>query len=84
MKAEPERALEIEVRLRRFFAEHIAPFKTRGYSNAALDKLLAAIGGWSATGTRLRWPYQWIPPSEAERLRAVAKSLLPEFLSEAD
>lgn len=84
MKTEPARALEIEARLRKFFADHIAPFKMRGYSNAALDKLLAAIGRWSATGTRLRWPYQWIPEREAERLRPLAQALIPELLIEED
>jgi 4-hydroxy-tetrahydrodipicolinate synthase len=84
MKTEPDRALEIEGRLRRFFAERITPFKKQGYSNAALDKLLAAIGAWSPVGTRLRWPYQWIPLDEAERLRPIAQTMIPELLPGSD
>ncbi|MGJ4857171.1 dihydrodipicolinate synthase family protein [Labrys sp. La1] len=75
-----EAALDLERRLRRFMDEHIVPFRRDlGYSNAALDKLLAAIGAWGPVGPRLRRPYRWIAESEAERLRPVAKALLPEL-----
>ena len=50
-----------------------------GYANPALDKLLAAIGGWADVGTRLRWPYRWIEPDVAARLRPVAQAMLPEL-----
>ena len=67
-------ALEIEQRICRFMDEHIVPFRQKfGYSNAALDKLLAAIGNWGPVGTRLRSPYRWIPQDEAEHLQTVAK-----------
>ena len=32
-------------------------------------------------GTRVRWPYRWIPQAEADRLRPVARDLLPELLA---
>lgn len=61
-------------------AEYILPFRDQGrYSNAALNKLLAAVGGWSYVGTRLRWPYGWIEESEVEQLRLVAQAMLPEL-----
>ncbi|RCS41513.1 dihydrodipicolinate synthase family protein [Bremerella cremea] len=73
-------ALELEQRLRAFMAEHIAPFITRDhYCNAACDRLLSQIGGWAYVGTTMRWPYRSIPTSEAERLRPIAKEMLPEF-----
>ncbi|MHB2170147.1 dihydrodipicolinate synthase family protein [Alsobacter sp. R-9] len=73
-------ALAIETRLRAFMDEHIAPFRRdHGFGNPALDKLLAAIGGWGPVGTRLRRPYRWIPESEAVRLRPVARDMLPEL-----
>jgi 4-hydroxy-tetrahydrodipicolinate synthase len=73
-------ALELEGRIRHFMDSAIVPFIVRdGYANPALDKLLAAIGGWADVGTRLRWPYRWIDPAEAIRLRPVAKALLPEL-----
>jgi len=75
-------ALEIEQRICRFMDEHIVPFRQKaGYSNAALDKLLAAIGDWGPVGTRLRFPYRWIVQSEAERLRKVAKRELGDILT---
>ncbi len=74
-------ALEIEQRICRFMDEHIVPFRQNlGYSNAALDKLLAAVGNWGPVGTRLRFPYRWIPDSEAERLRGIAKQELSEII----
>ena len=80
MKADLPAALEIEQRIRSFFDLHILPFITeQGYSNQAVDKLLAAIGGWADVGTRLRWPYRCIPGSEAVRLRPVARRLVPEL-----
>ena len=73
-------ALDLERRICRFMDEHIVPFRSgQGYSNAALDKLLAAIGGWGPVGTRLRRPYRWIDDAEAPRLRPVARSMMPEL-----
>jgi dihydrodipicolinate synthase/N-acetylneuraminate lyase len=84
MQREPERALELEQRILRFFGAHIIPFiAEQKYSNSAADKLLAAIGGWAPIGTRLRWPYRWIDEGEARRLRAVAEADLPELFDEA-
>lgn len=82
MKSNPPQALEIERRIQAFLAQHILPFgKEQGYCNAALDKLLAAIGGWANIGTRLRWPYRFIPQAEAARLRPVARQLIPELFA---
>jgi dihydrodipicolinate synthase/N-acetylneuraminate lyase len=81
MRADLDHALDIERRLCAFMDEHIVPFRRdRGYSNAALDKLLAAIGGWAPVGPRLRSPYAWIDGAEAERLRPIAQAMVPEIL----
>ncbi|RYF97195.1 MAG: dihydrodipicolinate synthase family protein [Chitinophagaceae bacterium] len=79
MKSDMQSALEIEKRILLFFDDCIVPFKNAGYSNPALDKLLAAAGGWANTGTRLRWPYRWIAEDEVERVALKARSWLPEF-----
>ena len=80
MKHDMTQALEVEKRIQQFMDEHIVPFITQQrYSNQALDKLLAAIGGWADIGTRLRWPYRWIPEKEAERLRPIARQIIPEL-----
>lgn len=76
-------ALAMEARIREFMHSHILPFRTHeGISNPGLDKLLAAIGGWCDIGTRLRWPYSWVPESEVSRLRAVARQMIPELFED--
>ncbi|WP_207671356.1 dihydrodipicolinate synthase family protein [Paenibacillus cymbidii] len=75
-------ALEAEERIFGFIRDSIVPYITeQGYSNAAVDKLLAAIGGWSDAGTKLRWPYRSIPLEEAERLRPIAVAQMPELFA---
>jgi len=76
MKTDMQSALELEGRIKKFISDNIP----RDYPNQAKDKLLAEIGGWSNVGTRLRWPYRWIPESEAKRLRPIAQQMLPELL----
>ena len=72
-------ALEIQERILKFFELCIAPYKNAGYSNPALDKYLAAIGGWTNIGTRLRWPYKWIDEQDVAKAREIARKLLPDF-----
>jgi dihydrodipicolinate synthase/N-acetylneuraminate lyase len=79
MRERPDDAIELEQRLQRFLDAHVLPFQARGYSNPALDKLLAHIGDWAPIGTRIRWPYRSIPESSAEKLRPIARSELPEL-----
>lgn len=71
-------AMSVEARLNAFLGEFIQPLQGE-YCNAALDKLLATIGGWSPIGTRLRWPYSGVPAEHAEALRAIARERLPDF-----
>lgn len=80
MHTDMEAALELEGRIQQFMTEQIVPYITgKGYSNQAVDKFLAAIGGWAEVGTRLRWPYQWIPENEVAGARKVCRNMLPEF-----
>ncbi len=79
MSTDQQRALDIENRIQDFFRQCISPYQQQGYSNPALDKFLAAVGGWSNIGTRLRWPYRWIPGSEVDAARKIARKMIPEF-----
>lgn len=80
LMADPAAGLELEARLCRFMDEHIVPFRRdHGYSNGALDKLLAAVGGWGPVTTRLRRPYRSIAMDAVPALRRTAKTLLPEM-----
>lgn len=72
-----EAALEIEADLQRFMNERVAPLGRSGYSNSALDKLLATMGGWAPVGTRLRWPYRCFDEQKAVELREVFKKEAP-------
>jgi dihydrodipicolinate synthase/N-acetylneuraminate lyase len=72
-------ALAFEERLRGFLDAHIAPLGRAGYSDPALDKTLAAIGGWAPIGTRVRWPHRWVPPEAIPPLRAAAEAAVPEL-----
>ncbi|TWF81693.1 dihydrodipicolinate synthase/N-acetylneuraminate lyase [Pseudonocardia hierapolitana] len=75
-------ALALEERLRGFLDAHIAPLGRAGYSDPALDKTLAAIGGWAPIGTRVRWPHRWVPPEVIPALRAVAEAAVPELFDD--
>ncbi len=80
MLTDMPRALNLEKWIQLFMSQHIQPYiSTKGYSNQAADKLLAAIGGWANVGTCLRWPYQGIDESEVASLRAIAYEMMSEF-----
>lgn len=74
-------ALNIQNRILQFFDQCILPCKNAGYSNPALDKFLAAVGGWAEIGTRLRWPYQFISEAEVKPARDIARKIIPEFFT---
>jgi len=50
-----------------------------GYSNTALDKLLAAIGGWRDIRTRLRCRYRYFGEDTVSSLRRAFREEAPEF-----
>jgi dihydrodipicolinate synthase/N-acetylneuraminate lyase len=80
MKEDIESALELESRIQLFMNKYIVPFITeKKYSNQAVDKFLAAVGGWISILPRLRWPYNWIDANEVKNVRTACQKLLPEF-----
>ncbi|WP_028922511.1 dihydrodipicolinate synthase family protein [Pseudonocardia acaciae] len=82
MDADPDAALDLERRLRGFLDAHIAPLARAGYCDPALDKTLAAIGGWAPIGTRVRWPHRWVDPDLVPALRARAREAVPELFTD--
>jgi dihydrodipicolinate synthase/N-acetylneuraminate lyase len=76
-------ALAFERRLRGFLDAHIGPLARAGYCDPALDKTLAAIGGWASIGTRVRWPHRSVPDSAVPALRAAAEAAVPELFAPA-
>ncbi|MEV5552044.1 substrate-binding domain-containing protein [Nonomuraea wenchangensis] len=69
MRTDPAAELDVERRIGAFFRLHIAPLRAAGLSNPALDKFLAAVGGWPTSGRRCagprppRHPPPWHPPA---------------------
>ena len=81
MLTDPAAALALERELAGFLDRHVAPLQRAGYSNPALDKALAAAGGWAPVGTRTRWPYRWVPERIASALGLAARAALPELFA---
>jgi hypothetical protein len=82
MKSDMKSALELERRIQHFMDKYIVPFITEHkYSNQAVDKFLAAVGGWSSISQRLRWPYNSINENEINSVRSAGQKLLPEFFN---
>jgi dihydrodipicolinate synthase/N-acetylneuraminate lyase len=79
MDRDPVGAEELGARIMAFFDTYIGPLKAGGYSNTALDKALAAVGGWAPIGTRARWPYSSVPDEEVAVLAPLARAALPEL-----
>lgn len=80
MESDPVAAVALEARITRFMASHILPLVTeRGLSNTALDKLMAAAGGWGPVGPRLLWPYESATEEDVHRVAKAARRDLPEL-----
>ena len=70
----------MESRIQSFLEERIHPLiLEEKYANPAIDKLLAAIGGWTNVGTRMRWPYRWVPEERVAVLRDEVRKRIPEL-----
>jgi dihydrodipicolinate synthase/N-acetylneuraminate lyase len=81
LRSDPPAGQVAQARLLRFFQRYITPYITeQRYANAAVDKLLAVIGGWGPLTTRMRWPYRSIPAEDGARLRAIARMELLDFV----
>ena len=76
IKSDLASGIALERRIQQFLQRHIIP---ADYCNAAKDKFMAAIGNWTDVGTRLRWPYRFVPETEAKRLQPIARQALPEL-----
>lgn len=81
MQTDIARAIALENDLKKFFQAAITPLGAEeGYSNSALDKTLAAVGGWANVGTRLRFPYRFVPEEKIEEIKHLADEFLAALL----
>lgn len=80
MLTDMDNALELQARIQFFLTKHILPLITEErYADPAIDKFLAAITGWSDTGTRMRWPYRSVNENRIEGVREACRQIIPEF-----
>ncbi|MCV3205434.1 dihydrodipicolinate synthase family protein [Mesorhizobium sp. YC-39] len=80
IRAGEQAAVEMQARIQAFLADHVLPFRARyAVSDAALDKAMAAAGGWSSIGPRLLWPYSSVPEEEIAPLATAARTAFAEW-----
>lgn len=77
-----EAGLAAEERILGFMNGHIIPLITEEhFCDPAVDKLLAAVGGWCPLTPRLRWPYRWVGGERIAQIREAGRRIIPEFFS---
>lgn len=82
IKKDPIAATELETRINSFLSRYILPLsKQRHLSDPALDKLLAAVGGWGPVGPRLLWPYCSAGDEDVTAIAKAARRDLPELFN---
>jgi dihydrodipicolinate synthase/N-acetylneuraminate lyase len=80
IETDPAAALALETRIQSFLADHVLPLRIkRGLSDAALDKAMAAAGGWGPVGPDLLWPYRGATADEVAAIAAALRRALPEL-----
>lgn len=84
LREDEDAGIELEQRISGFFERHIAPLQLKSYSNPALDRFLAVVGGWSGlSSTQIRSPYRSVPHALVGPAHAEARNTLPELFPEA-
>lgn len=80
IESDPAAAVELERRVNLFLVDHVLPFRaSHGLSDASLDKLMAAAGGWGPVSSRLLWPYAAASQEDVERVAKASRKLIPEL-----
>lgn len=79
INTDPEKGLQTEATIQRFFEQYVMPLVAQGYSDPALDKLLAVSGGKIPVTSRLRWPYKGFDDTQVAMVRQAGQRLLPDF-----
>ncbi|MGP1394182.1 MAG: dihydrodipicolinate synthase family protein [Inquilinaceae bacterium] len=76
---DPGSAAEVETRIDRFMAAAIHPLLAAGFPGYAIDKAMAAAGGWAGLTPRLLWPHRGVPDDAVARIAVAAIEHLPDF-----
>ncbi len=73
-------ALAFEPRVVGFIEKHMIPLRaSEALSDVALDKAMAAAGGWAPLTQRLLWPYASASEEAVKTIAAAARRELPEL-----
>lgn len=81
IETDPIAALDLEARFRKFLHETMIPLaRNHGLSDAALDKAMAAAGGWLPIRPTLLWPYSGAGDDMVVAIRASAQKFVPELV----
>lgn len=78
-RSDPPAAMDLERRIARFMAEAVNPVLSAGYQGFAIDKAMAAAGGWTPISPRLLWPYEGVGPAAVSAIAEAARRHIPEF-----
>ena len=76
-----DKALAQEDQILDVFKTALDPVRGR-YSNTAIDKALAAAGGWAGGNSSVRWPLASIPPADVQSLSMAFREGLPFLFDE--
>jgi len=80
-RSDPDAALATEARIAAFMAEAIAPILAAGHPGYAVDKAMAAAGGWTTITPRLLWPCEGLADTDVARIGDAAGRHIPEFVA---
>ena len=79
-RSDPDAALGTEARIAAFMAEAVTPILAAGHQGYAVDKAMAAAGGWTSITPRLLWPCEGLGDEDVARIAAAARRHIPEFV----
>lgn len=82
IESDPDAAHDIEARFRGFLSGTMLPLaRDHGLSDAALDKAMAAAGGWGPIGPEMLWPYSGATLDMVDTIRKSARREVPELVA---
>jgi len=80
IETDPAAARDLERRFGRFLRTRLMPLaRSGGLSDAALDKLMAAAGGWAPLRPGLMWPHSSATAEQVASVSSAARRELPEL-----
>ena len=76
-----DEALDISLRLWRWFNDAVIPLAGKGYRDPTLDKAFAELGGWLPGNRRTRKPHYPVTDEDFAWLKARTQDVFPELMA---